>query len=74
MSKFQLVALIMGCLLVVAPFSRNSASAAADEDDDDADDVVVLTTKNFDSIISGSKFALVRSYKWFGVYSFLTSA
>ena len=61
MSKFHLLALLMGVLLVSVPFTRNSAIASDDDDDDDAsdDDVVVLTEKNFDSIVKKSKFALV---------------
>jgi len=69
MSKFHLLALLMGVLLVSVPFTRNSAIASDDDDDDDDaasdDDVVVLTEKNFDSIVKKSKFALVsfaRSY------------
>ena len=60
MSKFHLLALLMGVLLVTVPFTRNSALASDDDDDDSDDgDVVVLTEKNFDDIVKKSKFALV---------------
>ena len=66
MSKFHLLALLMGVLLVSVPFARNSVIASDDDNDAVADeDVVVLTEKNFDSIVKKSKFALVsfaRSY------------
>ena len=67
MSKFHLLTLLMGVLLVSVPFTRNTAFASEDEDDEEdavADDVVVLTTSNFDEIIAKSKFALVRSCEY----------
>ena len=62
MSKFHLLALLMGVLLVSAPFTSTFASEDAEDDDEEAGDVVVLTTENFDEIVSKSKFALVRFY------------
>ena len=51
-----LCALLGSLLLLTAPFPAVSA-----EDDVDEKDVVVLTDKNFDTIIKGAKFALVRA-------------
>ena len=62
MSKFHLLALLMGVLLVSAPFTSTFASEDADDDEEEAGDVVVLTTENFDEIVSKSKFALVRFF------------
>ena len=73
MSRWSLLALLLGVLLVAAPFAKHSRFAHADEyDDEEGDeegggaaddeekDVVVLTTKNWDSIVKPSKFALVE--------------
>ena len=58
MSKFVLAALL-GCLLLAAP-----AFGSGGGDDEgpavDEKDVVVLTDANWDEVIKGSKFALVR--------------
>jgi hypothetical protein len=68
MSRLQL--LLLGLLLVAAPFSKDAFVRADeyDEDDDedsgpkgdDDPDVAVLGVKNWDSIIKKSKFALVE--------------
>lgn len=71
MSKWSLLALFLGVLLVAAPFTRSVLADEYEDDeeeggepaaggDDEEKDVVVLTTKNFDSVLKGSKFALVR--------------
>lgn len=59
MRRYSIVALLLGLLVVAAPFTRNTAFAADDEDDDEENDVVDITSKNFDSIVKGSKYALV---------------
>jgi len=74
-----LIALLLGLLLVAAPFTKNSAVAeesydedddddgAAGEKDDDEKDVVVLTSSNFDKIIKKAPYALVEFYApWCG--------
>lgn len=71
-SKQWLVLVALGLLLASAPLIR----ADEYEEDDDGDaptgdpdekDVVVLTTKNFDTIVGKSKFALVEFYApWCG--------
>lgn len=68
MSRFHLLALLMGLLLVAAPFTKNSAFAEEEYDDDEEEapkedddkDVVVLTSKNFDDLIKKHKYVLVR--------------
>ncbi len=60
MNKLHILALLMGTLLLAAPFT--SASAAEDDEDDEpaaAGDVVVLTKDNWDTVVKTSKFALV---------------
>lgn len=70
MSRWNLLALTLGLLLVAAPFSKNQLAFADeyedDEDDDDAapaddseKDVVVVTSKNWDTTVKTAKFALV---------------
>lgn len=72
MSRWSLLALMLGLLLVAAPFAKQSMVAASEEydegegeeggaADEEEKDVVVLTTKNWDSIVPKSKFALVRA-------------
>lgn len=74
MSRWQLVALLLGLLLVAAPFAKHNGVYADDEYEDedggdapaegDADpsekDVVVITKDNFDTAVKKAKFALVR--------------
>lgn len=77
MNRWSLIALLLGLLLVAAPFAKQQFAAAdeygddEDEDegakDDEEKDVIVLTTSNFDSIVKKSKFALVEFYApWCG--------
>ncbi|KAG2446641.1 hypothetical protein HYH02_008213 [Chlamydomonas schloesseri] len=81
MSKWNLLALTLGLLLVAAPFTKHQFAYATDaeyeddEDDDDAPaapkdddvDVVVVTSKNWDETVKKSKFALVEFYApWCG--------
>ncbi|GFR44575.1 hypothetical protein Agub_g5850 [Astrephomene gubernaculifera] len=79
MSRWSILALLLGLLLVAAPFSKHQLAAASDEyDDDDEDapsapkdddekDVVVVTVKNWDDTVKKAKFALVEFYApWCG--------
>lgn len=76
MSKL-LIAALFGLLLLSAPFVRaddeeyedDSAEGSDDKaaEGDDEKDVKVITTKNWDEIVKGSKFALVEFYApWCG--------
>ena len=67
MNKWQILALLLGALLLSAPLVRSEeeydegddeGDAAAGGADDDKD-VVVVTEKNFEEKVKGSKFALV---------------
>ena len=54
--------MVLGLMLVVAPFTSSVVRASDDEDDDDDDeDVVTLTSSNFDDKIAKAKFALVTA-------------
>ncbi|KXZ47594.1 hypothetical protein GPECTOR_34g753 [Gonium pectorale] len=78
MSRWSLLALTLGLLLVAAPFSKNRLAFADEYDEDDDDDaaapvddeekdVVVVTVKNWDDTVKKSKFALVEFYApWCG--------
>lgn len=65
-----LIAALFGLLLLAAPFVRADDEEYEDDSADDADDkkgdgddekdVKVLTQKNWDELVKGSKFALVR--------------
>lgn len=73
MSRFNLLALLLGLLLVAAPFTRNFAAANDEYDEDEEDgeeeagegkdpsekDVVVLTKANWEEFVGQKKFALV---------------
>ncbi len=69
MSRYQLLALLFGLLLVSAPFVRADDEYEGDEGEDeegappssDEKDVVVLTTKNFKDLIKKHKYVLVSA-------------
>ena len=67
MNKWQVLALLLGALLLSAPLVRSEEEYEDDSEEgevpasggDDEKDVLVVTEKNFEEKVKGSKFALV---------------